>query len=250
MKFSVFIYFLLVVGPCLQLTGLVMMIKRKLFRELPTFAVYTVFTILVAIGGIAVNRFGSQLHYFYFFWICNFVSVALGFAVIREVYASVLEPYQGLRHLANLMFSWSLVMLVTTAIFSGVASSDKDYLQITNSVIGFEKTVRFVQIGLILFLFFFAKALALSFKHYTFGIALGFGVFAGVNLIIYGVRSQVGPVAQVTVATLTPIAFFLATLIWAVYLLKPAPTRLTVAKLHLKRVEEWDQALQRLMRQS
>jgi hypothetical protein len=248
MKFSTFIYALLVIGPLLQLTGLVMMIKRKIFTELPTFALYTIFTILMAMVGVGVNRFGTHLQYFYFFWIGNFISVALGFGVIREVYANVLQPYQGLRRLANMMFGWSLAMLAVTAIFSGVTSSDKDYLQITNSVIGFEKTVRFVQIGLILFLFAFSKALALSWKHYTFGIALGFGVFAGVNLIIYGVRSQLGPLAERTVSTLTPTAFFLATIIWVFYLVQPAPVRVKVPGAQLRRVEEWDLALRQLMR--
>lgn len=250
MRFSTYSYVLLALSPVTQGIIIAMLVKKRLHREMPIFLSYTVFTLAAGLIGIAINKFGTQPQYFYFFWTSNFLSVALGFGVIREVFANVLKPYTGIQKMANLLLLWALLMLAVTAVVSGATSSDRDYLQVTNTVIAFEKTVRLLQFGLIVLLFYFTKILGLGWKHYTFGIAFGFAIFSSVNLIIYGVRSQLGPVADGTLAYLTPTAFFIATAVWAVYLAMPAPAMAQVTALPAHELARWDSAIRTLVYRS
>ena len=45
-----------------------------------------------------------------------------------------------------------------------------------------QRCVRIVQVGMVLFLLFFARYLGVSRRQHSFGIALGFGAFAFVEL--------------------------------------------------------------------
>jgi hypothetical protein len=249
MKFSVYNYLLLGVGPLLQLAGLVAIIRKRLYSELPTFAFYTFYTIVFTWAGLAVSVYSKSETYFYFFWFGNAIAIALGFDVIREVYGNVLNQYSGVRWLANRLFIFVLITLVAAALFSGISSSTKDSTQISNFVVGLEKTVRFAQFGLVVVLFYFARALGLSWRHYTFGIAIGFALFAGVTLIVYGVRSQVGPSAEKSVWFFIPTAYLLATTVWAVYLFRPLPVHKVVTDFSWEQLREWDLAIRRLLGQ-
>ena len=52
-----------------------------------------------------------------------------------------------------------------------------------------QRSVRIVQVGLILFLLLFSRFLGVSRKQISFGISLGFGLFAGVELMLWALNS-------------------------------------------------------------
>src|SRR5437868_13585145 len=116
-----------------------------------------------------------------------------------------------------MLLGWAAVVMVVLGIASA-ASPGASQPGMIAGVFALERSIRIVQCGLMAFLFIFASTLSLSWKHHSFGIALGFGIFASVDVIIVAIRAQLGPVANHAFMLLKPGAYLLATSIWTGYL--------------------------------
>jgi len=78
------------------------------------------------------------------------------------------------------------MLLVSVVVaFSNSGNSDPLIQAITT----LQRSVRMVQCGLILFLLLFSRFLGVSKRQQSFGIALGFGLFASVELILIALNS-------------------------------------------------------------
>jgi hypothetical protein len=145
-----------------------------------------------------------------------------------------------------MLFRWAFVVLVMVAIVSANRPSLTSSGLIT-AVLVLERSVRIVQCGLVVFLFMFASTLALSWRHYVFGVALGFGFFAAVELILAAVRVQVGPAADQTYIMLKPAAYAFSTIIWMTYVVAPTPKPFAVKAMFNHQVEEWNETILSLL---
>jgi hypothetical protein len=114
------------------------------------------------------------------------------------------------------------------------------------TILAMERSVRFLQAGLLAFLFIFAKALGLNWRHYAFGIALGMAIFVGTELVVVTMRNHFGRSADDVFVLLKPAAYLCGVSIWLGYLMRPAPDRLAIAPTgnELNEVYRWNQALQ------
>src|ERR1700676_772523 len=68
-------------------------------------------------------------------------------------------------------------------------SNSFDHSPLVHAVTTLQRSVRIVQFGLILFLLLFSRFLGVSRKQVSFGISLGFGLFAGVELMLMALNS-------------------------------------------------------------
>ena len=59
-----------------------------------------------------------------------------------------------------------------------------------------ERSVQGRQCGLLVFLFLLSFYFGLPWRNHVFGIALGFGLFASIELVASAVRSQIGTLAD------------------------------------------------------
>ena len=222
------------------------MLQKRLFRDLPVFFAYTLFHVVRSVVLLVVRLRLSYATYSYAYWGAELISAVMGFAVIYEVFAKVLEPYAGLRRLGMILLAWAAVVMVIlgiTAAWSPGASQSG----MTSAVFTFERSIRIIQCGLMAFLFLFASTLSLSWRHYSFGIALGFGIFATVEVIVVAVRAQLGPVANHTFMLLKPAAYLVATAIWAGYLLMPVAKPVRISGVARHQLEQWNRTLLELL---
>jgi hypothetical protein len=95
----------------------------------------------------------------------------------------------------------------------------------TVAILALERSVRVMQCGLVLFMFLFSSHLGLSSKHHVFGVALGFGIFAAVELIIVSLHAAFGPLNWQGLDVLKSGSYLISTLIWCYYLSSPEPER-------------------------
>jgi hypothetical protein len=102
-----------------------------------------------------------------------------------------------------------------------------------------QRSIRIVQLGLILFLLLFSRFLGVSRKQLSFGIALGFGLFAGVELLLYALNSG-GFIGQRILNPINMLTFIAATCIWIGYSLSRQAVRVTANHLQTQR---WEQGL-------
>jgi prepilin signal peptidase PulO-like enzyme (type II secretory pathway) len=109
------------------------------------------------------------------------------------------------------------------------------------------EATRIVEVGLFMFLFLFSSAFGLHWRENVFGIALGLGVFAAVDLINVTMRSQFGSGVAEVMNLVRMTAFNLSLLLWTVYLL--APERATSSAEIPKRaqLEQWNEAVMELI---
>jgi len=105
------------------------------------------------------------------------------------------------------------------------------------AVIIVQRCVRVIQCGLILFLVFFSRHLGVSRKQFSFGIALGFGSFASIELVGLALVSG-GQIHPSTVNLINTTAYSLSILTWMGYSLFKATSREGSASLLMS--QRWD----------
>jgi hypothetical protein len=93
---------------------------------------------------------------------------------------------------------------------------------------------------MVLFLLFFARYLGVSRRQYSFGVALGFGCFATVELSV--VASWVGDhLNNLSMGLVNMAAYNCTLLIWLGYTLAKSPAR--EAPSNMLRPQRWEQSL-------
>jgi hypothetical protein len=227
--------------PLFQSMLVAIMLWRKLYRSFPFFFCYVAFQI---VAFASIFPFREQRFYSFLFiasWTTSAISVVLGFLVIREVFLDVFRPYHTLRDLGSVLFKWAgLVMLMVAGVMAasthnGVAADEP----IVNAILTLERSVRVVQCGLVLFLLVFARYLGVNRGQKSFGIALGFGAFASVELSLVAMGGHVD--SPIFTDIVNMVAYNLAILTWVGYMFVKSPAREDAVSM--LRPQRWEQSL-------
>ena len=120
--------------------------------------------------------------YFWLYWACSAVNLVLGFMVIYEIFLDVFRPYHTLKDLGSVLFKWAALVMSLVGFVVAASSPIGDQGPIVQAVITVTRCVRVAQVGLILFLLVFSRYLGVSWKQHSFGLSLGLGLSAGVEL--------------------------------------------------------------------
>jgi len=173
--------------PILQSAVAAVLWRRKLHKQFPVFFSYLL--VQVAFFAVTFPLYGrSTTWYFSTFWIGQALNAILGFYVIHEIFVDVFRPYHALRDLGTPVFKWAgAVMLLVSIVVA--ASNSFSQFPLIQAITTMQRSVRMVQFGLILFLVIFSRFLGVSRRHLSFGVALGFGSFAGLELMLLAMFS-------------------------------------------------------------
>ena len=176
-------------GPLALLVVIVtVMVIRGLHKRLPFFFSYATFVVLSQIPlAIVHNRYSQS--YETAFWIQEFISWGLGFLVAYEIYASLLNEYPALQKLGTYLFWVMSIVLVIIALWTAFQEPGSDKSRLVDAMYRLERSIRIVEVGLLLALFVFASFFGLSWKNYLFGIALGFAIFLSTQLAVVAIRA-------------------------------------------------------------
>jgi hypothetical protein len=233
-------YALWFAGPILQLFLAGLIYRRGLRRQFPVFFLYTLAQPILFLPQFVFYRI-SYTAYFWSYWFVSFTSVLLGFFVMREVFVNLLRPYDSLRQLGDILFRWAAVVLVMVAVVSAASTSLSGLSRTTVAILALERSVRVMQCGLVLFMLLFSSHLGLNARHHVFGIALGFGIFAAVQLVIVTLPALIGAMQTLAVTLATGSTYLIAVGLWFYYLCRPEPERKPIeARVETQR---WDVAL-------
>jgi hypothetical protein len=238
-KIRILYYALWFAHPVLQTAIAVAMLRRGQHRPFKYFFAYIVTQIMTFAVIFPTYRYYYSA-IFYISWIGTAISVALGFMVIHEAFLDVFRPFHTLRDLGTVLFKWAgLVMLLVAGVVS-VSTSSTDLPAWVQAIMTAQRCVRIIQVGMVLFLLFFARYLGVSRRQHSFGIALGFGTFAIVELAL--IASWAGDHLGNTAMNLINMGAYNATLlIWLGYTLAKSPAR--DASSTLLRPQRWEQSL-------
>ena len=225
------------------LLALVLLVKRT-WQDCPVFLAYIFFSLFEAAALYAV--FHNRQVYFYTFWSCEAVGILLSLAVLREVFTNLFSPHPALRKLATMIFRAAVVALLVLA--GGVIyAQSADARGIANAVLLAEEATRIVEVGLVMFLFLSSSAFGLHWRQNLFGIALGLGTLAAVELVTVAFVGHVNQFVVQALSLVRVLSFGTSLLIWLGYLL--APERMTSSAEVPKKaqLEQWNQAVMELI---
>jgi len=225
--------------PILELSLAAVLFWRKLHRKFPVFFAYLIFEIADFGVLFPIHQYAGYDLYFYSYWVGAAVSLALGFMVIHEIFLDVFRAYHTLKDLGTVLFKWAALVMVFVAMVVA-ASSAPGQSPLVQAVVTGQRCVRVVQCGLVLFLLVFSRYLGVSWRQQSFGIALGFGGFASIELAGNALYSgeQIG---SATWALLNASSFTWAVLIWIGYALSRVGARESTGTLLMS--QRWEQSL-------
>ncbi|SPE45439.1 membrane hypothetical protein [Candidatus Sulfotelmatobacter sp. SbA7] len=230
--------------PALELLLAGAMLWRNLHRKFPVFFTYIIFQIVNFAVLFPIQRYCNYDVYFYGYWIGAIISLAIGFKVIHEIFLDVFRPYHTLRDLGTVLFKWAALVMFFVALVVA-AASPAGQSPIVQAVVTVQRCVRVIQCGLILFLLVFSKYLGVSWRQQSFGIALGFGGFASVELAGNALYSG-GQINSSTTAFLNTAAYCCAIVAWLGYALFKSASRESATNLLMS--QRWEQSLGDLQR--
>jgi hypothetical protein len=233
-----------VAGTCLQVLLALTLLARKSWKKYPIFSAYVFFNLFFAALAYAVFR--NRFIYYYTFWICDAIGIVLGLGVVREIFTHVFSPHPALRKLATMIFRIAVVLLVILA--CGVIYAQSGNARgIGNGVLLAAEAARVVEVGLTMFLFLSSSAFGLHWRQNVFGMALGLGMFAAVELVA---DTMIGHVSSATAQAFNlahGISFFISLLIWLGYLLVPERVANNAEIPKRAQMEQWNQAVTELI---
>jgi hypothetical protein len=240
-RIRIFYYGLWMLHPLLEVGIAAFMLRRGLLRQFKFFFGYILTQVVTF-----VVLFPAYLHSsagpltFDIYWGCTAVSVAFGFLVIHEVFVDVFRMFHTLRDLGTVLFKWAgLVMLLVSAVVS-VSTSTSRVAPWMEAIITSQRCVRIIQVGMVMFLLFFAHYVGVSRRQHSFGIALGFGSFAIIELIV--ISSWVGNhLGGPWMSIVNMAAYNSSLLLWFGYVAVKRPARDSATSL--LQPQRWEQSL-------
>jgi len=200
--------------PILQSVVAVALWRRKFHKRFPIFFAFLL--VQIANFAIAFPLYNSKPDwYFWFFWTGEALNAVLGFKVIHEIFLDVFRPYHALQDLGTPVFKWAgaVMLLVSIVVAASNAFSEFPLIQAVTTM---QRSVRTVQFGLILFLVIFARFLGVSRRQLSFGIALGFGSSAGIELMLLALYSGKF-IRRGHLNLFNLICYDLAVVVWIIY---------------------------------
>jgi len=239
-KFKILYYALWVAHPILQIGIATLMFSRGLHRKFKFFFGY-ILVQLVTFSVVFPAYWHSYSAAFYLYWVCDALSVAFGFAVIHEIFVDVFRAFHTLRDLGTVLFKWAgLVMLLVAGVVS-VSTNSSQVAPWMQAIITSQRCVRMIQVGMVLFLLFFAHYVGVSRRQHSFGIALGFGAFAVIELVL--ISSWIGKHLgdSMVLGVLNMTAYNGTLMVWLGYVAVKSPSR--DVSLSLLQPQRWEQSL-------
>ncbi|MGB8889651.1 MAG: hypothetical protein WCC87_23205 [Candidatus Korobacteraceae bacterium] len=236
-------YVLWIATPLLQMGVLIAMVKRGLHHDYPYFFNYTILQVVgVPVLYIILTRSYSVYFYAYYFNVA--LSVLISFAVLQEIFKDAFRPYEALRDLSVILFRWSALVVLLVGVMWAINGAHKsDNGAIVDAILLAERSVRLMQCGLVFFLLLFSEYLGISRRSPLFGISLGFGLFAAVNMLVATAMTHHGILRQSTLRHINSEAYLLAIVLWLGYTLAAEPSKSKLAEA-VVRSKDWNSALE------
>lgn len=221
--------------PVLQ-TGLALIIyRRKLHKRFPAFFWYTVAQVVFFAATFPIRDHYNL--YYHVYYVLEALNVILAFKIIHEVFLDIFRPYPALKDLGTALFRWAAMIMILASIVMVAVSPGWDD-PIHRALLVVDRVVDMIQCGMVIFLLAFCQNLGVSWRRPSFGIALGFGVFSGIELLTEALLSG-HHIRTVKANSLNMMGYEASLLLWLAYsLYHQVQTAMPVLV-----PQRWDEAL-------
>jgi hypothetical protein len=239
-------YVFWLITPLLQAGVLVAMFRRGLHRDYPFFFNYTVLQV-VSVPVLAAFMRWSYTGYYYAYYANVALSVLISFAVLQEIFKDAFRPYENLRDLSVILFRWSALVVFLVAVMWAVNAGHiaPSYGIFDDVMLLGDRSLRLMQCGLVFFLLLFNTYLGIPQRSLLFGISLGFGFFAAVNMLVTTAASHHGLVTSLALSRINSLAYLASVIIWLTYTLVAKPSKSKAGAEVIIRSKDWNSELEK-----
>jgi hypothetical protein len=250
-SYGLFFDYLWFAPHAVQLVIAILLVRRKLTHEFPAFFLYTIYELLqfVVTAGLYRYRGITDDQYMNIYLVCNIGSALIRFAVVYEIAGYLFREYPALSGVGKKVYRGAagVLVLVSVGLVAWTSGETKNFLAVWVHIV--DRVVSIIQCGLLAVLFAMSRLLRFSWRNHAFGIALGMGLFASVELAVSAVRPYLPNSKSVVAMNLVTMGtYHVCVLIWAWYLW--APERVHEhegAAVAANELDNWDAALQRVI---
>ena len=200
------------IPPVVMIAIAACMLRGRLHREFPAFFNYLIFQIAAFTVEFPLLHWGN---YYYVAWVSTALGILFSFAVLVEVVQKVVDGTQTLQHWNIPLCCWCALAAMAVIAVWPLTSNILDDL--TSEIFVMDRTVHVAQFALAFFMVLFGAAVRISKRYLMFGIAVGFGFVATVNLWAMLLWSQRALLNRVTLGRVNSAAYVISTLIWLAY---------------------------------
>jgi hypothetical protein len=237
-------------APTLQAAIVYYMLRRKLRSDYPFFFNYTLLQVLTSLFLAGVNFFCpksvSDYVYYFGYWGTTLLSSIMAFGVLHEIFKEAFRPFEALRDLSTILFRWAALVVLLVAGMSVVTATNASQNQVdavTSTIFLVQRNIRVMQCGLIFFLLLFSEYLGISRRHILFGVAVGFGFFAAINMLFSTAMSHGTALKKTTLSEINSAAYVISCLVWLGYVAYPKTLRAGETSAEI-RSKDWNTALE------
>jgi hypothetical protein len=214
-------------GLSLLVVILCRMASVKLLTRFPLFSLYLGVICSSSMGLMFLLPNTSQ-PYAVAYWIKEFVTAALSFGMLCEIYNEAFGPYPGIRKLASTVFC---ILFMAVAARAAVNLWQSPHHTLTAAIVEFEYGLRTLQALLLLALIGLVVHYALPLGRNATYLAVGYAVYLGVRVATLNALFQVGLYNRAWASLLAQVSWNFTAIIWCVGMWVPAATRLPVQSL-------------------
>ena len=246
MIISSYLYDLWYAQALLTATVVLLMWRKRLLHEIPCFTLYLFFELI----SFPINFVLIHGKYRYYFWGASLLelgSMVLVLLTLKQLYLRAMQDFAGFRAFGDAAFKLGTVAMAVSAVAASLLIGFQERSAVMIFRFTLEEILYTVTIGFVILLTLTARYLGVRFGGLLFGIALGFGLEAGLNLLSVSIRHSFNFAAGSWIQVMIPLSSAAVTrVIWVAYVLLPkrADHRVPIASTQLS---SWNMALSELM---
>ena len=222
---------------------IIALIARNLWKEFPFFLSYAMFQVMETTTIFVLRPRITYFHYFWIYWAMEAVGSVTAFLVINEIFSCALRPYSALIRLSRVLFQWAFVVIVLVALATALYSPGNDPDRILAGLLILRRTISIVQVGLLVFLCLFIRAFAIPWRHYLFGLTVGFALYRIAELVITAARAHWGASLNQMKDWGTIGAYNFTVLLWVAYFVLPHSREVSIRHVPGSQLQQWNDAL-------
>ncbi len=226
------------------LLAVAMLVKRS-WRRFPFFAAYVWASFVFGVAAYTLQR--NPKPYFYTYWVNEALGIVLGLLIVYEIFRHLFTVHAALLRLATITFKIAIVVLLSAGFIVFLMQPPSHTSNIGAAVQAVDQAARVIEVGLLMILFICSAAFGLHWKQAEFGIALGLGFFATIELLAVTVRPMVDHPGALLLNVMRIAAFDTSLFIWLGYLLAPPERAAATLNVQKAQLEQWNQAVTELI---
>jgi len=228
MVLSKYVLYLWYIQPLQAGLLLALLWRKQLFREYPWFTLYLLVDLIAfPIGFVLIH--GKYAYYFWAAVTLELVEMGLMLLSLKELYLAAMNHFIAFRAATDTLFKAVVGMLAFSTVAGSLWIGFREKSALLTFKFTLEEIVYATALGFVMLLSITARYLGIRFSGLIFGIALGFGITSGLNLLAVSLRHSFTFTAGGWIQVVLPLAAeVVARCIWGTYLLLPAAASVAV----------------------